>query len=74
VGVVRVATAVDVTAPFTDSGANDTHTCGIDWDDGRSDTFAAEGNCNRSHTFAHAGMYTIDVTVVDDDGGSDARA
>ncbi|MFC5818702.1 hypothetical protein [Nonomuraea harbinensis] len=37
----RAGTPVSLTAPFTDPGANDTHTCAIVWDDGRTDSFAA---------------------------------
>jgi hypothetical protein len=71
-----VNTAVNLTAPFTDAGTNDTHTCAINWDDATPmDTFAATdaggtGNCNRSRTFTTAGVYTIQVTVTDDDGGA----
>ncbi|TXK40057.1 hypothetical protein [Nonomuraea sp. C10] len=41
--VHRAGTPVSLTAPFTDPGANDTHTCAIVWDDGRTDSFAAPG-------------------------------
>ncbi|WP_327040983.1 PKD domain-containing protein [Micromonospora ureilytica] len=68
----RVNTPVDLAATFTDSGANDTHTCAINWDDSRSDSFGAADNCNRSHIFTRAGMFTIGVTVTDDDGASDS--
>jgi hypothetical protein len=69
----RAGSAVHVTAPFTDPGTNDTHTCTVVWDDGTTDTTpATEGTCNRDHTFPHPGMYTIRATVTDDDGGSDS--
>ncbi len=72
--VQRAGTSVKVTAPFTDPGTNDTHTCAIDWDDGTTETFAATSSrCERAHTFAHAGMYTLAVTVTDDDGGASVR-
>ncbi|MEV4840191.1 endonuclease/exonuclease/phosphatase family protein [Nonomuraea sp. NPDC049486] len=68
--VHRAGTQVSLTAPFTDPGANDTHTCAIVWDDGRTDSFAAtSGGCDRAHTFTDAGMYTVTVKVTDDDGG-----
>lgn len=70
----RAGTAVDLQAPFTD-GANDTHVCRVDWDDQSVDSYAAAGgNCNKAHTFRHAGMYTIKVTVTDDDGGADSES
>lgn len=72
--VFRAGTQVDLLASFTDPGSNDTHTCTVDWDDGTSEaTAGTDGNCNRSHSFPHPGMYTIDLAVSDDDGGSDRR-
>jgi len=69
----RADTPVDLVASFTDA-ANDTHTCTVDWDDpGTPEQYdGAGGSCNRSHVFADAGMYTIRVTVMDDDGASDS--
>jgi hypothetical protein len=69
--VFRAGTPVNLAAPFQDGGSNDTHTCTVNWDDGTNESYAASnGGCNRAHTFAHAGMYTIDVNVADDDGGT----
>jgi hypothetical protein len=70
----RKGVAVNVAAPFTDPGANDGHTCTVDWDDGSVETFAAidGGRCDRAHAFARAGMFTVEVSVVDDDGGRSA--
>jgi hypothetical protein len=66
----RAGTPVTVTAPVTDPGTNDTHTCVATWDDGSTSSYAASGHaCNQSHTFAHAGMYTITLSATDDDGG-----
>lgn len=71
--VFRARTAVDLSASFTDPGANDTHTCRISWDDGTASSAAAQGSsCSGAHTFARAGMYSMKVTVTDDDGGSDS--
>jgi hypothetical protein len=70
----RVNTPVDVTARFSDAGGNDSHTCSITWDDGTDTSFGAADNCNRSHTFTRAGMFTMNVTVTDDDGASDSAS
>ena len=64
---------VNVVAPFTDTGSNDSHTCLINWDDGSpSEQFPASGgNCNKTHVYTAPGVYTITVRVTDDDGGYD---
>jgi endonuclease/exonuclease/phosphatase family metal-dependent hydrolase len=70
--VFRAGTPVALTAAFTDPGSNDTHTCKVDWDDATTETYqpGAGRTCDRNHTFAHPGMFTIDVSVTDDDGGT----
>lgn len=69
-----VNTSVNVDAPFTDPGSNDTHTCTVDWGDGNSSPGTiASGSCDASHTYTAAGIYTLQVTVTDDDGGSDSE-
>jgi hypothetical protein len=63
---------VDVPPPFSDPGVNDTHTCTVVWDDGATEPFAAAGGaCDRRHVFDRAGMFTLKVTVRDDDGQTD---
>jgi hypothetical protein len=64
---LQAPAAVSLTAPITDPGANDTHTCTINWDDGTTETFAHEGSCDRTHSYTAPGVYTINVTVTDDD-------
>ncbi|MFF0160703.1 family 43 glycosylhydrolase [Streptomyces sp. NPDC005263] len=64
-----------VTAQFTDAGADDTHTCEVDWKDGtrpRSGTVTATG-CRAEHTYTEAGIRRPVVTVTDDDGDSAGR-
>jgi hypothetical protein len=70
----KIGTPVSVAATFTDPGTSDTHTCSINWDDTTVEVFpAAAGQCAKSHLFAGAGVYTISVTVTDDNGGSDTK-
>jgi hypothetical protein len=68
--VFRAGTPVALAASFTDA-PNDTHTCSVVWDDGTDETYPPNPGrtCDRTHTFAHPGMYTIKVKVTDDDGG-----
>lgn len=73
--VVAVNTPVGLSVSLSDQGANDTHTCSIDWDDGTTTAgtvveAAGSGTCTDTHTFTAAGTYTVQVTVTDDDGGS----
>jgi cysteine-rich repeat protein len=70
-----VGSTVGVTAPFTDPGSNDTHACSVNWDDGAgaASYAAASGTCDTAKTFTAAGVYTIVLSVTDDDGGSDSQ-
>lgn len=69
-----------VTAPasFTDAGSGDTHTAIIDWDDGTTASVAvtdygASGTlASASHAYTDNGVYSVTVTVTDDDGGTDS--
>jgi hypothetical protein len=75
----QLADSVPVTAPFTDAGTNDTHTCSIDFGDstvvaGTVVEAAGSGTCAGSHTYATGGSKTITVTVTDDDGASDTAS
>jgi hypothetical protein len=63
------------TASFTDAGVLDTHTAVWNWGDGSSSTGIitennGSGTASGSHSYAAAGVYSIVVTVTDDDGGS----
>jgi hypothetical protein len=69
-------TSVAFTAPFTDVGANDTHTCSVNFDDGSAATAGnvtetpGSGTCAISHAFTAIGPHNVLVRVTDDDGGS----
>lgn len=66
----RAGAPVELEATVRDAG-NDPLTCSVTWDDGSTEEYpAAGGTCDRAHVFAAPGMYTIEATVADDDGGS----
>ncbi|UCE35890.1 MAG: PKD domain-containing protein [Thermoplasmata archaeon] len=63
-----------VVATFVDVGWLDTHTATIDWGDGTNDAGSVtetngSGSVSGSHTYGDNGVYTVTVTVTDDDGG-----
>jgi PKD repeat protein len=77
-GPVLINTATQVSVPFTDDGTADTHTCLIDWGDGTSSAgtvveASGSGTCTGSHTYTVQDIYTVTITVTDDDGGSDTE-
>jgi hypothetical protein len=70
-----VGSSIVVSAPFTDAGTNDTHTCTVDPGAGSgphagsvSET-PGSGTCSGTLTYGTAGIYTIQVAVTDDNGG-----
>ena len=77
--ITGFASVVDlINASFTDAGSNDTHSCLIDWGnstnvagvvDQTNDTCKLTPATN-PYTSTGAGIYTIRVTVTDDDAGS----
>jgi uncharacterized repeat protein (TIGR01451 family) len=73
-----IGTPITIGGAFTDPGIADTHTTFCDWGDLVSSTatvvesFGA-GQIESSHSYYHAGVYTIVCTVTDDDGDSDTE-
>ncbi|MDY9927291.1 PKD domain-containing protein, partial [Methanosarcina sp.] len=72
---VQIGIEVKVDSTFKDSGTFDTHTAVWDWGDGFiSDGFITENNgagtVNVTHAYSSAGIYKVNLTVTDDDLGS----
>lgn len=74
VAPVAVGAPVQLTGTYTDAGSNDTHSASIDWGDSTSSAPAASaGGVTDSHAYTSAGIYTVCLTVTDDDGGADTE-
>ena len=71
VALVPVNTAFNASADFTDPGTLDTHTAAWDWGDGTSagtvTQGAGSGSVNDSHSYSTPGVYTVKLTVTDND-------
>ena len=71
-----VGNAPEIIASFDDPGIVDTHTCSVSWDDGLAAVAGTvteaggSGDCTASNSYAEPGVYTVTVTVTDNDGGS----
>jgi hypothetical protein len=72
--VVQVNTPVSLSSPFSDVGTGDTHIGQIDWEGATSSASITEasgaGTATGTHTYTAAGVYTVKLTITDDDGGS----
>ncbi len=68
---VPVFTVVQASASFTDAGSHDTHQASINWDDGTTATGSITNKTvSGSHIYMTAGVYTVCVSVTDDDNGT----
>ncbi len=73
VGDAAEGQSISITGSFTDVGIQDTHKAIINWGDGTVPAIgmvASGGIMSGSHTYASGGIFTITVTLTDDDGGS----
>jgi len=69
-----INTSVTVAATYTDPGSQDSHVCSFDWDDSTTTTSpGTSGTCSSSKSFSNPGVYSVNVTVKDDDNGSGSR-
>ncbi len=67
---VQVGQLVETSAFFTDPGTNDTHTASWDWGDGASSNGVVSGYyITGTHQYTIPGVYTLTLTLADDDGG-----
>ena len=71
VSPVQLGTTVNVSAAFTDPGMADTFMAVWTWDDGTTSSGTVTNHSvTGSHLYAAPGVYTVKLTVTDDDGGA----
>jgi hypothetical protein len=67
---------VSILANFTDVGILDTHTAEVDWGDGTMEAAfvtpgqPGAGTVTGDHMYSDGGIYTITITLIDDDTGT----
>jgi PKD repeat protein len=68
---IPVGDSISASADFTDPGSDDTHTAVWDWGDGTTTGETVSGyHVSGSHAYSTPGVYTINLTVTDNDGAS----
>ena len=68
---VKEGDQVNFSGLFNDAGSADTHTATLDWGDGTTvDIDPATSPVVDSHVYADNGVYTVTLTVTDDDNAS----
>jgi hypothetical protein len=73
----QLGTEIEIRGYFMDPGSEDTHTATIDWGDGSDPTTGSVDQIMQIATglykYSTAGVYTVTLTIEDDDGGSDTE-
>lgn len=75
---VQINTLVNVSAPFTDEDSLDSHTAVWDWGDGTSSPGSmsennGSGTVSGTHSYTSSGVYTITLTIEDNEGLGDTQ-
>jgi PKD domain len=73
IGEVAVGASVSLSATYADIGSNDSHVASIDWGDTTSSSgtvIAGPNTINGSHSYSSAGVFSVVLTVTDDNGGN----
>src|SRR5439155_23946791 len=70
---VRRGAPVTITTTFGDAGVLDTHAASINWGDGQTtagliNETSGQGTATGTHSYTAGGIYTVTVTLSDDDG------
>jgi hypothetical protein len=74
IALANGSATVPVSSTFTDPGTLDTHTAALDCGVGVTvQSAASNGTAAGSCTFSSPGVYLVQLTVLDDDGGSDTK-
>jgi len=67
-----LGSAATIDVSFNDGATGDAHTCQFAWNDGTPDTTvtlnSTQSACAATHPYSAAGVYSVGITVRDDDG------